>query len=81
MTLATLSPLHTLDLLWPFPFCQMDWAVIPPAVQDYIETLQGRVNQLQNQVDTPQGRVEKTAQSPSAKRASGRLWPALERPD
>jgi len=47
MTLATSSPISTPNLLWPFPFCQMDWAVTPPAVQDYIETLQGRVNQLQ----------------------------------
>ena len=41
MTLATSSPISTPNLLWPFPFCQMDWAVTPPAVQDDIETLQG----------------------------------------
>jgi transposase len=65
MTRAASSPIHTPDLLWPFPFGQLDWAVTPPAVQDYIETLQGRVAQLQKQVETLQGRVEKTSQTSS----------------
>jgi hypothetical protein len=65
MTLATSSPLSTPDLLCPFPFGQMDWAITPPAVQDYIETLQGRIHQLQNQVETLTGRLEKTSQTSS----------------
>jgi transposase len=65
MTLATSSPIHTPELLGPFPFCQMDWVITPPAVQDYIETLQGRINQLQKQVEALQGQVEKTSQTSS----------------
>jgi transposase len=43
----------------------MDWAITPPAVQDYIETLQGRVKQLQKQVETLTERLEKTSQTSS----------------
>jgi transposase len=65
MTLATSSPLYTPDLLWPYPFCQMDWEVTPLAVQDYIRTLQGRIDELQKQVEALQGRVEQTSQTSS----------------
>src|SRR5215510_3102054 len=51
--------------LWARPFCQMDWELTPPAVQDYIQSLHQQIKQLQQQVDTLQGRVEKTSQTSS----------------
>jgi hypothetical protein len=27
---------HTDSIPWALPFCQMEWGLIPPAVQDYI---------------------------------------------
>jgi transposase len=41
----------------------MDWELTPPAVQDYIRTLRDCVRQLEKQVGTLQGRVEKTSQT------------------
>jgi hypothetical protein len=68
MTLATSSQIDTPDLLWPYSFCQMDWEVTPPAVQDYIRDLQKRVKQLQGQVETLQGRLDQTPQTSSKRR-------------
>jgi len=65
MTLATSSQIYTPDLLWPYSFCQMDWEVTPPAVQDYIRDLQKRVKELQGQVETLQGRLDQTSQTSS----------------
>jgi transposase len=63
--MAISSQAHNPGLLWAYPFTPMEWRITPPAVQNYIETLQGRVGQLQKQVDTLQGRVEKTSQTSS----------------
>ena len=65
MTLPPSSQAHTDPILWAFPFCQMAWEITPPAVQDYIRNLQKRVDQLQNQVETLQGRLGKTSQTSS----------------
>lgn len=65
MTPATSSQIYTPDLLWPYSFCQMDWEVTPPAVQDYIRELQKRVKELQGQVETLQGRLDQTSQTSS----------------
>ena len=65
MTPATSSPTHMDSILWALPICQMDWELTPPAVQDYIRTLRKRVSQLEKQVETLQGRVEKTSQTSS----------------
>jgi transposase len=43
----------------------MDWELTPPAVQDYIRPLRERVSQLEKQVETLPGRVEKTSQTSS----------------
>lgn len=56
---------HTDSILWALPVCQMDWELTPPAVQDYIDTLHQQIKDLQKQVDTLQGRVEKTSQTSS----------------
>lgn len=42
MTPATSSPTHTDSILWALPIGHMDWALTPPAVQDYIRTLRER---------------------------------------
>ncbi len=54
---------HTDNILWTLPFSHMEWAITPPAVQTYLQSLEQRVKQLQKQVDTLQGRVEKTSQT------------------
>jgi transposase len=59
------SQAPTDSLLWALPFCHMDWELTPPAVQDYIHSLHQQIKQLQQQVDTLQGRVEKTSQTSS----------------
>jgi transposase len=43
----------------------MDWERPPPAVQDYIDRLRQQIKQLEKQVETLQGRVEKTSQTSS----------------
>jgi len=52
-------------MLWALPFCHMDWELTPPAVQDDIQSLHQQIKHLQKQVDTLQGRVEKTSQTSS----------------
>ena len=63
---------HTDSILWALPFCQMEWELTPPAVQDYIKhqnqqiaQFQAQIAQLQQQVATLQGRVEQTSQTSS----------------
>lgn len=56
---------HTDSILWALPICQMDWELTPPAVQDYIDRLHQQIQQLEKQVETLQGRVEKTSQTSS----------------
>jgi len=58
------------SILWALPFCQMEWELTPPAVQDYIKhqhqqiaQFQAQIAQLQQQVETLQGRVEQTSQT------------------
>jgi transposase len=43
----------------------MDWELTPPAVQDDIERLRQHIQQLEKQVETLQGRAEKTSQTSS----------------
>jgi TolA-binding protein len=59
------SPSHTDSVLWTLPVCQMDWELTPPAVQDYVDSLRQQIKQLEKQVETLQGRVEKTSQNVS----------------
>jgi len=59
------SPAHTDSILWALPFCPMDWELTPPAVQDDLQSLHQQIKQLQTQVETLQGRVEKTSQTSS----------------
>jgi hypothetical protein len=74
MTLPTSSQAPTNPILWPFPFCHMDWVVTPPAVQDDIETFQGRLDRLQKQVETLTERAEKTSQPSSKPPSSARIF-------
>jgi transposase len=64
------SQVPTDSLLWALPFCQMDWALTPPAVQEDVQSLHQQIKQLQKQVETLQGRVEKTSQTSSKPPAS-----------
>ncbi len=59
------SHIHTHNTLWAFPFSPTDWEVTPPTVQEHLVSLQCRVDQLQKQIDTLQGRVEQTSQTSS----------------
>ena len=65
MMLTAPSQAHTDSILRALPFCQMAWEVTPPAVQDYIRELQKRVNDLQNQVEALQGRLDQNSQTSS----------------
>ena len=51
--------------LWALPFSPTEWALTPPAVQAHVQHLQQRVYQLEQQVETLQGRVERTSQTSS----------------
>jgi transposase len=53
------------NILWALPFSPTEWKLTPPAVQAHLQSLQQRVNQLEKQVDTLQGRVEQTSQTSS----------------
>ena len=64
------SQAHPDSILWALPFCQMDWELTPPAVQDDIQRLQQQIKHLQKHVDTLQGRVEQTSQTSSKPPAS-----------
>jgi transposase len=65
MIASSSSPSHTDSILWTLPVCQMDWERTPPTVQDYIDRLHQQIKQLEKQVETLQGRVEKTSQTSS----------------
>jgi transposase len=52
-------------ILWALPFSPTEWELTPPAVQTHLQGLQQRVRQLEKQVETLQGRVEKTSQTSS----------------
>ncbi len=63
---------HTDSILWALPFHQLEWELTPPAVQDYIKSqnqqiaqFQTQIDQLHKQVETLQGRVDKTSQTSS----------------
>jgi len=43
----------------------MEWDFTPPAVQNYIKSQNQQIAQLQKQIETLQGRVEKTSQTSS----------------
>jgi transposase len=53
------------NICWALPFSPAEWAVTPPAVQTHVQSLRQRVNQLEKQIETLQGRVEKTSQTSS----------------
>ena len=65
MIASSSAPSHTDSILGALPVCQMDWELTPPAVQDYIERLRQQIKQLEKQVDTLQGRLDKTSQTSS----------------
>jgi transposase len=51
--------------LWALPFSPTEWALTPPAVQAHVQRLQQCIHQLEQQVETLQGRVERTSQTSS----------------
>ena len=51
--------------LWALPFSPTEWALTPPAVQAPVQRLQPRVHQLEHQVETLPGRVERTSHTSS----------------
>lgn len=53
------------NILWALPFSQAQWALTPPAVQAHVQSQQQRINELEKQIETLQGRVEKTSQTSS----------------
>jgi transposase len=75
---ASAQPHHD-SILWALPFTQLEWALTPPAVQNYIKSqhrqiaqlqtqmaqFQSQIEQLQQQVEPLQGRVAKTSQTSS----------------
>ena len=75
---ASAQPQHD-SILWALPFTQLEWALTPPAVQNYLKSqhrqiaqlqtqmaqFQSQIEQLQQQVEPLQGRVVKTAQTSS----------------
>lgn len=75
---ASSQPQHD-SILWALPFTQLEWALTPPAVQNYIKRqhqqiaplqtqmaqFQSQIEQLQQQVETLQGRVAQTSQTSS----------------
>ena len=65
MSLTVTPQLQTTLLWWALPFSQVAWAITPPTVQDYIRDQQKRIDELQNQVDTLQGRLNTTSQTSS----------------
>lgn len=65
MIASSSSQSHTHSILWALPVCQMDWELTPPAVQDYIERLRWQIKDLEKQIETLQGRVDKTSQTSS----------------
>jgi transposase len=72
---------------WPFPFSRQEWSQTPEAVQDYLSTLHQRVHdleqqyqQLQQQIDTLHGRVEKDSTTSSKPPASDSPFTKPARP-
>src|SRR5262245_35996645 len=58
------------SILWALPVCQREWALTPPAVQDYIKSqnqqihaLKKQLDQSQQQIETLQGQLAKTSQT------------------
>jgi transposase len=74
------SQAPTDSILWALPFCQMDWELTPPAVQDYIQSLHQQIKHLQKQVDTLQGRVKKTSHTSSKPPSSDSPFDKPKRP-
>jgi len=57
------------SIFWALPVWQREWALTPPAVQDYsksqhqqIHALQNQLDQLPQQLETLQGQLEQTSQ-------------------
>ncbi len=78
---------HTDSILWALPFHQLEWELTPPAVQDYIKSqnqqiaqFQTQIDQLHKQVETLQGRVDKTSQTSSKPPSSDSPFNKPKRP-
>lgn len=74
------SQAHTDSILWALPFCQMDWELTPPTVQEDIHSLHQQIKQLEQQVDTLQGRVEQTSHTSSKPPSSDSPFDKPKRP-
>ena len=74
------SQAHTDSILWALPFCPMDWELTPPAVQNDLQSLHQQITQLEKQVETLQGRVEKTSQTSSKPPSSDSPFDKPKRP-
>ena len=57
------SPNSVLDVLWAPPFSQEEWAVTPLSVQTYLLSLPKRVDQLAQQVEALQARLDTTSRT------------------
>ena len=64
-TMILSAQAKTDTLPWAFPFSPTEWELTPPAVQAPVQSLHQRVNQLEPQVETLQGRVEQTSPTSS----------------
>ena len=53
------------DVLWASPFSQEEWTITPPSVQDHLLHLQKRVDQLAQQVEALQARLDTTSRTSS----------------
>jgi transposase len=59
------SPNPVPEVLWAPPFSQEEWAITPPSVQDHLLNLQKCVDQLAQQVEALQERLDKTSRTSS----------------
>jgi transposase len=57
------SPNPIPDVFWALPFSQEEWAITPPTVQEHLLSLQKRVDQLAQQVEALQERLDKTSRT------------------
>jgi transposase len=57
------SPNPIPDVFWARPFSQEEWAITPPSVQDHLLSLQKRLDQLAQQLEALQERLDKTSRT------------------
>src|SRR6516165_4551677 len=53
------------NTMWPFPFTHQDWEHSPLAVQAYVRTLHGEVQQLHDCVETLRVRLQQNSTTSS----------------